>query len=263
MNWLKSNWKVLAIVGVIGLAAIGGIIWYLMSGNNKSTFKGVDKKAGNIEDISGVFVTGGNSKYQEILFTADGPKQAIGKFDKFDVKLSMDGSLESMQIDVSIDAASLDTKNGTRDGHLKDKKEFFNVSAHPKITFTSSEIIEKNGKFLAKGTLNFLGKDHDYEFPFKFEGFGELDGKEVVGFSGDFGFPQYKYGMTKDESIDPTTKISFKVDLFREGEAPVTSDEDEDDFDDDDWDDEDEDSSSKPLSPYDALLDKVEEEAGL
>ncbi len=262
MNWLKSNWKILAVVGVIVIVAAGGIIWYLMSGNNKSTYKGVDKKKGNIEDISGVFVTSGNSNYQEILFTADGPKQAIGKFDKFDVKLSMDGSLESMQIDVSIDAASLDTKNGTRDGHLKDKKEFFNVSAHPKITFSSSEIIEKNGKYLAKGTLNFLGKDHEYEFPFKFEGFGELDGKEVVGFSGDFGFPQFKYGMTKDESIEPTTKISFKVDLFREGEAPVTSDEDEDDFDDDDWDDEEE-SSSEPLSPYDELLDKVEEEAGL
>jgi polyisoprenoid-binding protein YceI len=262
MNWLKSNWKILAIVGVIGIAALGGIMWYLMSGNNKSTFKGVDKKEGNIEDISGEFVTSGNSKYQEILFTADGPKQAIGKFNKFDVKLSMDGSLESMQIDVSIDAASLDTKNGTRDGHLRDKKEFFNVSAHPKITFTSSEIIEKGGKFLAKGTLNFLGKDHDYEFPFKFEGFGELDGKEVVGFSGDFGFPQFKYGMTKDESIEPTTKISFKVDLFREGEAPVAADDEEEDDFDDDWDDE-EDSSSEPISPYDELLDKVEEEAGL
>lgn len=260
MGWIKRNWKTLAVVIILIAVALAGIMWYMMSGNNKSTFKGVDKKEGNIEDISGTFVTSGNSKYQEILFTADGPKQAIGKFDKFSVKLEMDGSLESMKIEVSIDVASLDTKNATRDGHLKDKKEFFNTSKYPEITFTSSEILANGKAYKAKGKLNFLGKDHDFEFPFSFDGFGELDGKEVVGFSGNFSFPQFNYGMTKDESIQNGTKINFKVDLFREGEAPVSNDQEEDE---ENWDEEETETGNKPLSPYDNLLDKVEEEAGI
>ena len=59
--------------------------------------------------------------------------------------------------DLTIDAGSLDTGNGTRDGHLRSER-FFDVAAHPQVRFSSTLINEVDGT-IADATVRRVGDD--------------------------------------------------------------------------------------------------------
>ena len=61
-----------------------------------------------------------------------------GKFEKFTVDAQIDEEHpEQSQVTVVIDAASINTKNEQRDGHLR-SVDFLDVEKHPTITFKST-----------------------------------------------------------------------------------------------------------------------------
>jgi polyisoprenoid-binding protein YceI len=55
-----------------------------------------------------------------------------------------------------IDASSINTKNASRDKHLK-SADFFNVEAHPSITFTVTTAVQDGDKLTGDGTLEAGG----------------------------------------------------------------------------------------------------------
>ena len=60
-------------------------------------------------------------------------------------------------IDVAIDAASLDTGDPQRDGHIR-SSEFLNVGTHPRIRFNSTAVVpEGNDRYIVRGLLTILG----------------------------------------------------------------------------------------------------------
>ena len=65
-----------------------------------------------------------------------------GNFDKFDVTVMIDDTdLSKSSVEVSIDVASVNTRNEKRDGHLK-SPDFFNVAeeANKTMTFKSKKV---------------------------------------------------------------------------------------------------------------------------
>ena len=72
--------------------------------------------------------------------------EVTGKFDTFYGTLeSSSDDFENAKITFEIDAASVNTWNKKRDGHLK-KKDFFNTDEFPKISFTSTSFKKVKGK---------------------------------------------------------------------------------------------------------------------
>ena len=68
-----------------------------------------------------------------------------GSFHKWGGTLELDDSdLTNSRLDVTIEAASVDTKEDKRDAHLR-SPDFLDVANHPNITFKSSKI-EKDGE---------------------------------------------------------------------------------------------------------------------
>ena len=68
-----------------------------------------------------------------------------GSFHKWGGTLELDDSdLTNSRLDVTIEAASVDTKEDKRDAHLR-SPDFLDVENHPNITFKSSKI-EKDGE---------------------------------------------------------------------------------------------------------------------
>jgi polyisoprenoid-binding protein YceI len=59
-------------------------------------------------------------------------------------------------LELSIDAASLDTGSADRDKHLK-SADFFDVQNHPKITFKSTKITKAGKGYKIKGDITIRG----------------------------------------------------------------------------------------------------------
>src|SRR5467141_3010141 len=81
-----------------------------------------------------------------------------GTFDKWDATATMTSpDVETGVLDVKIQAASVNTGSGTKDGKLK-SKDFFEVKQDPLITFLSKKIVQTGpntfdvqGDFMIRG----------------------------------------------------------------------------------------------------------------
>jgi polyisoprenoid-binding protein YceI len=81
-----------------------------------------------------------------------------GEFTKVAGTIDLDEKdITKSKIEATIDAASINTRNEKRDGHLK-SADFFDAANHPTITFKSTKI-EKTGegKLKATGDLTIRG----------------------------------------------------------------------------------------------------------
>jgi polyisoprenoid-binding protein YceI len=81
-----------------------------------------------------------------------------GEFTEFAGTITADfGNLDVSGVQFSIQAASLDTRNEDRDGHLR-SPDFFDVEKFPEITFASNKITKiDSDSFAVAGTLKMHG----------------------------------------------------------------------------------------------------------
>ncbi len=81
-----------------------------------------------------------------------------GEFTDFEGTITADfNNLDVSGVQFSIQAASLDTRNEDRDGHLR-SADFFDVEKFPEITFTSTKVTKiDNDSFAVAGTLTLHG----------------------------------------------------------------------------------------------------------
>jgi polyisoprenoid-binding protein YceI len=129
-----------------------------------------------------------------IKFDVKASIDIAGKFDKWDANLKFTTPDETTGVlEITIQAASVDTGSGMKNGKLKGK-DFFDVEQNPVITFKSTKIVktghetyEVDGDFTIRGvsnpeklTLTVSGKG---------TGSGEIKGKMV--------FNRKSYGMNK------------------------------------------------------------------
>jgi len=74
-------------------------------------------------------------------------------------------SPDKAQFDISIQPATVNTDNNTRDSHLR-KEEYFDVEKYPKITFKSEKVSSKGNGFSVSGKLTIKGVTKSLSFPF-------------------------------------------------------------------------------------------------
>jgi polyisoprenoid-binding protein YceI len=131
-----------------------------------------------------------------------------GKFDQWDATLTFPSTdVTTGALDIKIQAASVNTGSGMKDGKLK-SKDFFDVEQDPMITFHSDKIVQTGpmtfdipGTFTIRGvskpeTLTFTGSGT------KGSGSGEIKGTMA--------FDRKDYGMNKGI---PFIKIADRVEV--------------------------------------------------
>ena len=101
-----------------------------------------------------------------------------GAFGGLTAKIIFDASKAyGNSIDATIASKSVNTGNGTRDGHLK-KTTYFDVATFPIISMKATLIgKEKDGSFKGYFKLTIKGKTKDVLVPFTFT---EKDGKGII-----------------------------------------------------------------------------------
>ncbi len=148
----------------------------------------------------------------EILFDVDGLKSTQGAYTKFVISLNVPDDYTKSELNVSIEASSIDTENEMRDEHLREA-DFFDVKKFPKITFRSREFVFNDSNYTCYGDIGFIGLEKELNFDFRFLGGKDFDNKRIEVFEGTFIFDRINYGMEESSGIGNEVNVSFYVEL--------------------------------------------------
>ena len=131
-----------------------------------------------------------------------------GSFEKVNGTVALDDANPTRsKIEFAIDAASINTRNEQRDGHLK-SPDFFDVAKHPKATFVSTEIVpggEKGASHTVTGNFTLHGVTKSIKFPAKIavtDGSAKVDSEFFINRK-DFGivYPGQANNLIRDEVV--------------------------------------------------------------
>lgn len=133
-----------------------------------------------------------------------------GKFGALTATIVFDETkISGNSIDAIIDSKTINTGNGTRDGHLK-KEDYFDVDKFPKIQMKATLFgKETSGTFRGYFKLTIKDKTKDVVLPFSFI---QKDGKGL--FKGTFTINRLDYGVGESSMIlsnDATITIEVNV----------------------------------------------------
>jgi polyisoprenoid-binding protein YceI len=131
----------------------------------------------------------------------------VGKFDKWDATLTFTSpELSTAVLDIKIQAASVDTGSGMKNGKLK-SKDFFDVDTNPLITFHSTKV-EQTGPdtVVFDGDFTMRGVTKQEKLTFAITGKGTGSGTV----KGTMAFDRKDYGMNKGI---PLVKIADRVEV--------------------------------------------------
>lgn len=127
-----------------------------------------------------------------------------GAFNEFDGTARIDGDNPAdSSVELVIKAASIDTRNADRDGHLR-SNDFLAMDEYPEITFRSTEIASTGeGSFDVTGDLTIKGVTRQVTIPLTFEG-QALDpfGNVRVGFEGSTTINRKDFGVTWNAALE-------------------------------------------------------------
>ena len=127
-----------------------------------------------------------------------------GAFNEFEGYVVVDGAdLAASRAALTIEAASIDTRNADRDGHLR-SNDFLGMEEFPQIAFVSTGVRRTGATSLdLTGDLTIKGVTNSVTVPFDFEG-GATDpfGNQRVGFEGSVVINRKDYGVTWNAALE-------------------------------------------------------------
>jgi polyisoprenoid-binding protein YceI len=127
-----------------------------------------------------------------------------GSFGKWQGTVDFDAqNPAASKVAVRIDAASIDTGEEKRDGHLR-SADFFDVEKFPELTFTSTKV-EKSGdsEYRVTGDLTIHGVTRPVTLAAEFEGNGKDPwGNERIGFSASTSVNRKDFGLTWNQALE-------------------------------------------------------------
>ncbi len=132
-----------------------------------------------------------------------------------------EADLTASEIDVTIGAASIDTREPQRDTHLR-SADFFDVEKFPDLRFVSRRIESAGGdRYTVAGDLTIRGVTHEVTLDAVSEGRGKDPwGGERAGFSATTKINRSRFGLTWNQlleaggvAVSDEVRISIDVEL--------------------------------------------------
>lgn len=160
------------------------------------------------QDTTGVPVFKITPVKSTIKFAVKASVPIQGTFDKWDATLTFTSTdVESGVLNVKIQAASVNTGSGMKDGKLK-SKDFFDAEHDPDITFKSTKVVQTGPTtFDLLGTFTIRGVSKDEKLTLTVAGQRGSGHGEITG---TMAFDRKDYGMN---SGIPFIKIADRVEV--------------------------------------------------
>ncbi|HEY0674403.1 MAG TPA: YceI family protein [Longimicrobiales bacterium] len=156
-----------------------------------------------------------------------------GRFADLSGTIALDeADLAGSSVEVTINAASVDTRQEQRDAHLR-SADFFDVETYPTLTFRSRRVESiGNGQFRVVGDLTIRGVTREVVLEAADEGRGRDPwGNERAGFSAKTVIDRRDFGLTWNAALETggilvgnDIRISLEVEALKaEAAAPAAA----------------------------------------
>ena len=150
-----------------------------------------------------------------------GINTVTGRFDKFTGSFTYDSAAPALtSVNVSIDAASVDTDIERRDNHLR-SEDFFFVEQHPVITFASKNVRRVEGnRFKVLGDLTIRGVTKPVVLDAELTGLLKLQsGAEVAAVTATTTINRFDYGLAWNRLTEGVANVAPEVEILLNLEA--------------------------------------------
>jgi polyisoprenoid-binding protein YceI len=148
-----------------------------------------------------------------------------GRFGKASGTVATEGDdFATAAVEVSIDAASIDTREATRDAHLR-SADFFDTDRYPTLTFKSRQVRPAvgHGRYTVVGDLTIRDITREIALDVTTEGFvRDPWGNDRAGFSAHGALNRKDYGLVWNVALETggvvvgdEVKLSFDVELTK------------------------------------------------
>lgn len=146
-----------------------------------------------------------------------------GRFTQFDGAVEVAENPSDTTVAVTIDAASVDTHDAGRDGHLRGA-DFFDVERHPNLTFRSTGVRGGGESWTLDGDLTIAGATRPVSLDVVYEGLaGDPWGGTRAGFTASTQVNREDFGLTWNAALEAggflvgkTVTIELEVELVRQ-----------------------------------------------
>ncbi|MEL6836148.1 MAG: YceI family protein [Bacteroidota bacterium] len=130
--------------------------------------------------------------------------EVSGRFNEAAAHITMTGEdISTLQVDATIQSASLDSNNDIRDGHLKGQL-WLDAETHPTIHFKSTNVSQsEEGQYLMEGDFTIKGITNQVSFPIEVQGpFKDPTQNITLGLKAEFTIDRFDYGLQFNKTMD-------------------------------------------------------------
>ncbi len=143
-----------------------------------------------------------------------------GNFETFEGTITIAEDPLASSVTAEVDLSSINTRDEGRDGHLK-SADFFEVEAHPKLTFASTTVTPAGGDYKVLGDLTIKGITKGVELDLEFNGtHPDPWGGTRAGFSAETEISRKEFGIDFEVPMDGGgVVVGDKIKILLEVEA--------------------------------------------
>lgn len=173
----------------------------------------------NLNELNGTYVI--DPTHSTLSFVARHAMvtKVRGSFEKFEGQAVVDAANPAAtQLTVTIDAASVNTRNADRDAHVR-SADFFNVEEYPTWTFVGTGYAVKGDVVEVTGDLTIAGTTRSITIPLEYQGAAKDPfGNTRVGFEGSTQVNRSDFGLTWNAALETggflvSDKVTIEVEI--------------------------------------------------
>lgn len=156
-----------------------------------------------IADVKGTYVL--DASHSQIGFVARHAMvtKVRGSFNEVSGTATLDGANPAAStLSVTMQVASVDTRNEGRDAHLR-SADFFDAEQYPEITFAGTGFEVAGDEVTVTGDLTIKGVTRSVSIPFEFQGAAtDPFGNQRIGFEGSVVVNRKDWGLSWNAALE-------------------------------------------------------------